>query len=75
MDGGTDQHAKSYNISLVKLTDTQTWMNFFTQITTKLKFYPNSLCSLNTVLTLLTLLWIMKTWVKTLSNAQNNTSC
>lgn len=28
-------------------------MNFFTQITTKLKFYPNSLCSLNTVLTLL----------------------
>lgn len=53
LDWRTDQHAKSYNIFLVKLTDTQPWMNFFTQITTKLKFYPNSLCSLNTVLTLL----------------------
>lgn len=53
LDWGTDQHAKSYNIFLVKLTDTQPWMNFFTQITTKLKLYSNSLCSLNTVLTLL----------------------
>lgn len=53
LDWRTDQHAKSYNIFLVKLTDTQPWMNFFTQITTKLKLYPNSLCSLNTVLTLL----------------------